>query len=319
MAYFSDNEVLFQQTLVYVLLAISLQVVLRCGVVSLASIGFYTLGAYASAIAIKHDWPPFLILPLVVLASGAIGYAFGKPLAKLRGLYLAMATLAFDLVLPVLLINGGDFTGGALGLYAIPLSITTGSLLVIVVVVVLAVSQIERGWMGRASLALRSDENLARSMGVRVTRERYLAFAISAALGGLAGALSAMLFRAVSPGSGGFALITLGLTMAIIGGRDSWVGAVIGAYLVTWVPEWLRFVGTWRSLIFGLVLVAVMLFFPDGLLGAGRRTFGRIRGRWSRNDHASGTGAPGSGSPGTPSPQLLDGSPGPDRVRAAAD
>lgn len=279
MGYFADNEVLFQQTLVYVLLAISLQVVLRCGVVSLASIGFYTLGAYSSAIMIKDGWPPFLILPLVTLVAGGLGYAFGKPLAKLRGLYLAMATLAFDLVIPVLLINGGDLTGGALGIYAIPLSITTGSLVVIVLAVILAVSQLERGWMGRASLALRADENLARSMGVRVTRERYLAFAISAALGGLAGALSAMLFRAVSPGSGGFVLITLGLTMAIIGGRDSWVGALVGAYLVTWVPEWLRFVGTWRSLIFGLVLVAVMMFFPDGLLGAVRRTIARLRRR----------------------------------------
>jgi branched-chain amino acid transport system permease protein len=277
--YFSNNEVLIQQTLVYVLLAISLQVVLRCGVVSLASVGFYTLGAYASAIAIKADWPPVLILPLVVLASGLLGYAFGKPLAKLRGLYLAMATLAFTLVIPILLINGGELTGGALGLYAIPLAITTSSLVVIVVVVILAISQTERGWMGRASLALRSDENLARSMGVRVTRERYLAFAISAALGGLAGALSAMLFRAVSPASGGFTLITLGLTMAIIGGRDSWVGAVIGACLLTWVPEWLRFVGTWRSLVFGLLLVAVIMFFPDGLLGAIRRVFGRVRGR----------------------------------------
>jgi branched-chain amino acid transport system permease protein len=277
MDYFLNNEVLFQQTLVYMILAISLQVVLRCGVVSLASIGFFTLGSYASAIAIKHDWPPVLIIPVVVLATGILGYGFGKPLAKLRGLYLAMATLAFDLVIPVLLINGGKFTGGALGLYAIPLEITTGTLAVIVLVVILAVSQIERGWMGRASLALRSDENLARSMGVRVTRERYLAFAISAALGGLAGALSAMLFRAVSPSSGGFALITLGLTMAIIGGRDSWVGAVIGAYIVTWVPEWLRFVGPWRSLVFGLVLVAVMMFVPDGLLGAVRRTIGRFR------------------------------------------
>jgi branched-chain amino acid transport system permease protein len=277
MDYFLNNEVLFQQTLVYMILAISLQVVLRCGVVSLASIGFFTLGSYASAIAIKHNWPPVLIIPVVVIAAGLVGYAFGKPLAKLRGLYLAMATLAFDLVIPVLLINGGKFTGGALGLYAIPLEITTGTLAVIVLVVVLAVSQIERGWMGRASLALRSDENLARSMGVRVTRERYLAFAISAALGGLAGALSAMLFRAVSPSSGGFALITLGLTMAIIGGRDSWVGAVVGAYIVTWVPEWLRFVGPWRSLVFGLVLVGVMMFFPDGLLGAVRRTIGRFR------------------------------------------
>jgi branched-chain amino acid transport system permease protein len=276
-SYLSDNEVLVQQTLVYMLLAVSLQVVLRCGVVSLASIGFYTLGSYASAIMVKDGWPPVLILPLVALTAGVIGYGFGKPLAKLRGLYLAMATLAFDLVIPVLLVNGGDFTGGALGIYAIPLAITTASLVAIVVVVILAVSQIERGWMGRASLALRSDENLARSMGVRVTRERYLAFAISAALGGLAGALSAMLFRAVSPGSGGFALITLGLTMAIVGGRDSWVGAVIGAYIVTWVPEWLRFVGPWRALVFGLVLVAVIMFFPDGLLGAIRRAFGRYR------------------------------------------
>jgi branched-chain amino acid transport system permease protein len=65
--------------------------------------------------------------------------------------------------------------------------------------------------------------------------------------------------------------------MAIIGGRDSWVGAVVGAYIVTWVPEWLRFVGPWRSLVFGLVLVGVMMFFPDGLLGAVRRTIGRFR------------------------------------------
>jgi branched-chain amino acid transport system permease protein len=277
--YFNANETLIQQTLVYVILAISLQVVLRCGVVSLASIGFYTLGSYAAAIAIKHNWPAALILVFVVVASGALGYAFGKPLAKLRGLYLAMATLAFDLVIPILLINGGDFTGGALGLYAIPLIVSTGTLAVIVLGVILVVSQLERGWMGRASLALRADENLARSMGVRVTRERYLAFAVSAALGGLAGALSAMLFRAVSPGGGGFALITLGLTMAIIGGRDSWLGAVVGAYLVTWVPEWLRFVGQWRALVFGLVLVAVVMFFPDGLLGAVRRTYARLRRR----------------------------------------
>jgi branched-chain amino acid transport system permease protein len=81
----------------------------------------------------------------------------------------------------------------------------------------------------------------------------------------------------VSPSSGGFGLITLGLTMAIIGGRDSWIGAVVGAYIVTWVPEWLRFVGTYRSLVFGLVLVGVMLFFPDGLLGAVRKGIARIR------------------------------------------
>ncbi|MCW2526343.1 MAG: hypothetical protein JWM76_1203 [Pseudonocardiales bacterium] len=275
--YFTENEGLIQQTLVYMILAISLQVVLRCGVVSLASIGFYTLGSYASAIMTKDGWPPVAIIPLVVIASGLLGYGFGRPLARLRGLYLAMATLAFDLVIPVLLNNGGSFTGGALGLYAIPVALTTSSLIVIVIVVIYIISQLERGWMGRASLALRSDENLARSMGVRVTRERYLAFAISAALGGLAGALSAMLFRAVSPSSGGFGLITLGLTMAIIGGRDSWIGAVVGAYIVTWVPEWLRFVGTYRSLVFGLVLVGVMLFFPDGLLGAVRKGIARIR------------------------------------------
>jgi branched-chain amino acid transport system permease protein len=275
--WFNTNETLIQQTLVYMILAISMQVVLRCGVVSLASIGFYTLGSYAAAIAIRNSWPIAAILVLVLLASGLLGYAFGKPLAKLRGLYLAMATLAFDLVIPVLLNNGGKFTGGALGLYGIPLEITTGTLAVIVLVVIVAVSQLERGWMGRASLALRADENLARSMGVRVTRERYLAFAISAALGGLAGALSAMLFRAVSPSGGGFTLITLALTMAIIGGRDTWLGAIIGAYIVTWVPEWLRFVGPWRALVFGLVLVAVVMFFPDGLLGALRRAWVWLR------------------------------------------
>jgi branched-chain amino acid transport system permease protein len=287
MQYFTENEGIIQQTLVYMILAMSLQIVLRCGVVSLASIGFYTLGSYAGAILTKDGWAPSVIILLVVVCSGLLGYAFGRPLARLRGLYLAMATLAFDLVIPVLLNNGGSFTGGALGLYAIPVALTTGSLVAIVVVVIYVVSQMERGWMGRASLALRSDENLARSMGVRVTRERYLAFAVSAALGGLAGALSAMLFRAVSPSSGGFGLITLGLTMAIIGGRDSWIGAVVGAYLVTWVPEWLRFVGPYRNLVFGLVLVAVILFFPDGLLGAVRTAIAKLRRYWPGSSHGS--------------------------------
>jgi branched-chain amino acid transport system permease protein len=275
--YFNENLGLIQQTLVYMILAISLQVVLRCGVVSLASIGFYTLGSYAGAILLKHGWPSALIIPAVVLASGAVGYAFGRPLARLRGLYLAMATLAFDLVLPILLINGGKFTGGALGLYAIPVTVGTWALVGIVLVVIYAVSQLERGWMGRASLALRSDENLARSMGIRVTRERYLAFAISAALGGLAGVLSSMLFHAVNPDSGGFGLITLGLTMAIIGGRDSWIGAIVGAYIVTWVPEWLRFIGPYRNAVFGLVLVVVILFAPDGLLGTVRKARSTFR------------------------------------------
>jgi branched-chain amino acid transport system permease protein len=263
MGYFTQNEVLFQQTLVYMILAISIQVVLRCGVVSLASVGFYTLGSYAGAILSKHGWPS-----LVMVVSGLVGYGFGRPLARLRGLYLAMATLAFDLVLPVLLSNGGSFTGGSLGLYGIPVTVNTGTLLAIVVVVIYAISQLERGWMGRASLALRSDEDLARSMGIRVARERYLAFAVSAGLGGLAGSLSGMLFRAVSPSTASFGVITLVLAMAIIGGRESWLGAIIGAYLVTWLPVWLGFIGLYQDLFFGLILVAVMLFFPDGLLGA---------------------------------------------------
>ena len=268
MGYFTQNEVLFQQTLVYMILAISIQVVLRCGVVSLASVGFYTLGSYAGAILSKHGWPSLVILLVVMIVSGLLGYSFGRPLARLRGLYLAMATLAFDLVLPVLLSNGGSFTGGSLGLYGIPVTVNTGTLVVVVVVVIYVISQLERGWMGRASLALRSDEDLARSMGIRVARERYLAFAVSAGLGGLAGSLSGMLFRAVSPSTASFGVITLVLAMAIIGGRESWLGAIIGAYLVTWLPVWLGFIGLYQDLFFGLILVAVMLFFPDGLLGA---------------------------------------------------
>jgi branched-chain amino acid transport system permease protein len=278
MGYFTQNEVLFQQTLVYMILAISLQVVLRCGVVSLASVGFYTLGSYAGAILSKDGWPTFGIIVVCVLVSGLLGYGFGRPLARLRGLYLAMATLAFDLVIPVLLSNGGSFTGGSLGLYGIPVSVNTVELIVIVIVIIYVISQFERGWMGRASLALRSDEDLARSVGIRVARERYLSFAISAGLGGLAGALSGMLFRAVSPSSTtGFGLITLVLAMAIIGGRDSWIGAIVGAYLITWLPQWLSFIGMYQDLVFGLILVAVMLFFPDGLLGAGRLAISSLR------------------------------------------
>lgn len=267
MVWFQANEAIVQQMLILMLMAVSVQMVLRSGQFSLASIGFYTLGAYTTGILVLRDWAWPLVLVLVVLAAAVIGYGMARPLSRLSGLYLAMGTVAFDLFVPILALNGGDLTGGALGLFGIPVFVETWHLVLAVVLVCYLVAQMERGWMGHAQLAMRDDAELAQSVGIPIFRERSLVFASSAAIGALAGSMTALTFRVVSPSTGGFSLIVLALSAAIIGGRSSWVGAILGAIVLQWLPEFLRFLGDWRPLVHGVVLVLVILFAQDGLLG----------------------------------------------------
>jgi branched-chain amino acid transport system permease protein len=275
--FYSSHVTLFQQTAIFVILALSFQVVLRSGVFSFASVGFYGIGAYATANLAKHGWPTAAVVLTVVVATALVGYALSLPLIRLRGLYLGMVTFAFDEILVVVANNGGKLTGGPIGLFGVSLTISTGALFALAIVAALLLSQLERRRLGRSLEMLRVDEQLARAMGVDVTRQRNFIFALSAALGSLAGVLNTITTSSIAPTGFGFDLIVAGLTMAVVGGVASWRGAVLGALIVVWFPEVFGFAGAYKAIVYGVLVILVVAFEPDGLLGIIRSAVGGIR------------------------------------------
>jgi branched-chain amino acid transport system permease protein len=278
--WYSAHLTLIQTTLVYTLLALSLQVVLRSGVFSLAGIGFFGVGGYTAAILAKHGQPAAVAILAPIIGGAVFGYILSLPLIRLRGLYLGLVTVGFDLILNVFATNGGELTGGAVGLFGIPLLVNTPIILGIAVVGLVLVSQLERRNIGRGYEALRLNEDLARSLGLEVTRQRNFAFALSASLGAASGALQVLSFTSIAPDTAGFPLIVLGLTMAVLGGVGTWLGAVVGAVIVTWLPEFLgSSVGVWRNLVYGIIVVVIALYAPDGIVGLAKRGIGLVNGR----------------------------------------
>jgi branched-chain amino acid transport system permease protein len=259
---------------------LSVQIALRSGVFSFASIGFYGLAAYGTGILVIRGWPTLPTVALVIVVSGVVAYLMSAPLIRLRGLYLGMVTFAFDLILTVVATNGGKLTGGALGLFGIPLAITTGGLLVAALIAIVVVSQLERRAVGRSLVGIRVSEDLVMSLGVDVRRRKRIVFAISAALGALSGSLFVLAFSTVGPQSAGFTLIITTLTMAVIGGVSSWIGAVIGTVIITWLPSVVASIGEYREMVYGVVLVLVVMYAPDGVLGVLRSLWRAVSRRF---------------------------------------
>jgi len=289
---------LVQGLLISIPLAISVQIALRSGVFSFASIGFYGIGAYGAGILVIRGWPVPLAIVLMIVGSGLVAYLISAPLIRLRGLYLGMVTFAFDLILTVVVTNGGDLTGGALGLLGVPIGVGTGGLLAAAAIAVLVVSQLERRAVGRALVGIKASEELVMSVGVDLKQRKRLVFAISAALGALSGSLYVLTFSTVQPTSAGFTLIITTLTMAVIGGTSSWVGAVIGAVIITWLPSLAATIGEYQHLVYGVVLVLVVMYAPEGVLGALRWIWLRVAGPGRRLR----PGASPSDAPGGPPP-----------------
>jgi branched-chain amino acid transport system permease protein len=278
--FYEAHEVLFQTTAIYAVLALSFQVVLRTGVFSFASIGFFGIGAYASADLVMHGVPGILAMVIVIVGCFVVGYILALPFIRLRGLYLGMVTFAFDQIILVAATNGGSLTGGAVGIYGVPSETTTGELFIIAAIAVVVLSQLERRSMGRSLEAIRTDENLARSLGIEVSKNRNFIFALSAALGGLAGVMDVFNFTSFSTSSFGYSLIVLGLTMAVVGGVDSWLGALIGTVFVVWFPSVVTFVsGTWTTIIYGILVILVVSYEPGGVFGLCRKVIRAVMRR----------------------------------------
>jgi branched-chain amino acid transport system permease protein len=238
------------------------------GVFSFAGVGSYGIGAYAAALlAIHLQMPALAAIGLAMVLTAFIGLVLGLIIARLAGLYLAMATVAFDLIIGVIATNGGTFTGGSTGLYGVLSNFTMPLMFTLSGIVLVLVILSEHGKVGRRVHAVRDDPQLAASAGINVRRYRLVAFVVSGALGGLAGAMNVMVRSTIGPLDIGFHLIVLALTMIIVGGAMSWKGAVIGAIIFTWLPSLLVFVGKWQTLLYGIIVAVAAVLLPRGIHG----------------------------------------------------
>lgn len=267
-AWYDANLVLVQSTFVGLLLALSVQFPLRMGVFSFAGVGSYAIGAYSAAILIiRYDTPALVAIGASMLLAAGTGYLLALLVRRLGGLYLGMATVAFDLIISVVVTNGGELTGGPTGLFGAIADFSMTHVGVITVAAVVLLALTERGRTGRRIDAVRDDPELATSMGINVRHYRQVAFVVSGLLGAAAGAINTLLRSTVGPTDIGFGLVVLALTMIIVGGARSWLGALIGAVIFTWLPSILEVVGEWQHIIYGTIVALAAIWVPGGILG----------------------------------------------------
>jgi branched-chain amino acid transport system permease protein len=266
---------------IYALFALSISFVGgTAGIMSLGQAGLMALGAYASGLlALKAHLPFGATFLCAGLVSAAIGSLLALPALRLRGHYIAIATLGIGEIVNQAILNWDALTGGALGLVGIPaprifgVEIATPAGFYYLCLGVLALCGTALGAIGASPLgrtlrAIREDEPAARALGIGARGYKALAFAVGAFLAGLAGALTAHLYTYVSYETFASSVSILGLTMAIFGGLGNFWGAVLGATILNGLPEFLRFASAYRTLAYAALLLATLRLRPQGLLGS---------------------------------------------------
>jgi len=249
-----------------VLLALSIYLTLSCGLLTVANAAFMGIGAYTAALlTLRAQWPFSAAIVAGALVPALVALLIGRPTLRLAGVYLAMATLAFGEVVRILILNAEELTGGALGLNGIPQ--LTGGIHVGVAVgaALYFLLRLAHSRVGRTMTAICQDETATELMGINVRAFKLFAFVAGAALAGLAGALNAHFTFFISPNEYGFERGVEILAMGVLGGTGSPWGAVVGALLITILPELLRGLGHYRPLINGLILIVIILYSPRGI------------------------------------------------------
>jgi len=277
------------------LLALSLYLPLMAGQLSLASPGFYALGGYVAALLSTQTFHSdrglfpisYLFIEILVagVISGFVAVVVGYTALRLRGIYLALATIAFVEIIQVVALNLTDITGGAPGIVAIPQPFTTqfGYMWVALPLLILStlfIYRLERVRLGRAFTAIREDELAASSIGINLMYHKVVAFTMGAILAGMTGAISAHLFNTWNPSYGTFDSSVLILAYVLVGGSRTVFGPVVGGLLFTGLPEALRALGSvsgipsgvsdflqnGRLIIYGILIAVGTVFFPQGLI-----------------------------------------------------
>lgn len=263
---FLAYEATADHILVYAVLAMSQYIVMRAGTFSVGTAGFAAIGGYGTAIlTTRAGWPPALAIVASTMIATAVSAVMALPLSRLRGVFQAVATMAFVQVLVTVALNWDSLTRGALGINAIPKAATTGWLLLIVTVLVMLLHVLGRFSIGRAMDVIREDETVAVSLGIRVAPHQGLAMVISGALGGLGGGLFACNSYAITADDFGFGMLNNALAMTVLGGRKSVWGPLVGAVVLVTLPELFRTFAEYRNVVQGALLMIVIIYLPNGI------------------------------------------------------
>lgn len=274
--FYAKHSRLIDQIGVNALLALSLSVSLQAGQLALSQAALMGIAAYVSAaLAMQAHWPLLATIVVAILVSTVVAALLAYPVRRLRGVFLAIATIGFGEIVRVLANNLG-VTGGAQGVSGIPNDATTPIIYGSLVIVAIALWLLARTKFALAVALVREDEHAARGCGVDVGTVRTLSLALGGAIAGLGGALYAHASFFITPNDFGFGRMEQILVWCVIGGVTSPLGAVLGAALLSILPEVIRFLADYREISNGIILLAVILFAPGGLASLWRRGAVRI-------------------------------------------
>ncbi|MFN8484155.1 MAG: branched-chain amino acid ABC transporter permease [Anaerolineae bacterium] len=260
-------------------MALSLYLPLMAGQLSLASPGFYAIGGYIAAVLstqVFHPegpYPLYLVGVEVIVAavvSAVLAIAVGVPALRLRGIYLALATIAFVEIVRILSLNL-PILGGAIGIFGIPQPFTTQGEylwlgLPLLIFAIVFIYRLERTRMGRAFSAIREDEVAADAMGINTTFAKVVAFTMGAVLAGMVGVVAAHFLNTWNSRQGTFESSVNYLAYVLIGGSWTVFGPVVGGLLLTALPEALRGLASFRFILYGILIAVGAVFFPQGII-----------------------------------------------------
>ena len=276
------------------------------GMLSLCAAGFFAIGSYATAILTKLGWSFWATLPVAAILSAIMGIIIGLPTLRLKGDYLAIATLGFAEIVRNVINNWDSLTNGPMVIQKIPQIMVFGMnvspykkygfLLLEVVMLLICWFLLERlasSRMGRALEAIREDEIAANSMGINVTKYKVVSFALGAAVTGIAGCLQAEYTLSVSPGSFVFMVSIMVLCTVVLGGMGNFVAVILGAFIIQFISYFPQLVGLSniipaqaKQIIFGLILVIMMIYRPQGILGRKERNNKKAEKAWLEKKEA---------------------------------
>ncbi|MER2109452.1 MAG: branched-chain amino acid ABC transporter permease [Desemzia incerta] len=264
-------EITLVTILINIILAVGLNLIIGfSGQFSLGHAGFMAIGAYTAGIITKY-FPTYTGLFLGILAgvilTSIVALIVGIPTLRLKGDYLAIATLGVAEIIRIVIVNMQSVTNGAAGLSGIPYLSKWPLIYVFTVLTILLVANYTQSSPGRATIAIREDEIAAESMGVNTTKYKTIAFILGAATAAIGGALHASYFSVIRPGDFTFNKSVDVLIIVVFGGIGSITGSVVAAILLGFLNVFLQPFGALRMIIYALALIGIMIFKPSGLLG----------------------------------------------------
>ena len=271
---------ILQQIGINIILAVGLNLIVGfSGQFSLGHAGFMAIGAYAAAIigSKSATYPAFFAaMVLGAVIAGTVALIVGIPTLRLKGDYLAIATLGVSEIIRILIINGGDLTNGAAGILGIPAFTNWQMVYFFVVITTILTINFLRSPIGRATLSVREDEIAAESVGVNTTKIKVVAFVFGAITASIAGSLQAGFIGSVVPKDYTFINSINVLIIVVFGGLGSMTGTIVAAILLGILNMVLQNVASIRMIIYSLALILVMIFRPGGLLGTWELNFSRF-------------------------------------------